>query len=108
MNEHETAEFLDVRRKAAEHIDSETAEVSWTYALIVDPYGIDPNVPEELHVVGRAYFARSPDSDIWVSFDDLQNAVAKELWKKYQRQLQFPAGLPETLDSIREDGEKGN
>src|SRR5215208_7073171 len=106
MNEHQRAEFLTIRRKAAEHIDPETAEVDWTYAIIGDPYGIDPDMPEELQSVGRAYFARSPNSDIWVSFDDVPQGVASQLWNKHRHQLAFPAGLTEALDVIRDSREK--
>ncbi len=43
-----------------------TAEVDWNYAQTSDPYGVDPDLPEELQQVGRAYFARRPGSDVWV------------------------------------------
>jgi hypothetical protein len=39
--------------------------VRW-YAQTLDPYGVDPDLPEELQQAGREYFARSPGSDVWV------------------------------------------
>ena len=87
-------EGLAIRKEAGLKIDPETAEVCWHYAQVVDPYGILPNVPEEDDCVGRAYFARSPESDVWVEFGDLPEATRNALWRKHKRQLAFPAGLP--------------
>jgi hypothetical protein len=75
-------EFLAIREEAGLKIDPETAEVYWHYAQVLDPYGIDPNLPDELRCVGRAYFARSPDSDGWVEFRDLPEATRDALWQK--------------------------
>jgi hypothetical protein len=44
-------------------------------------------------VIGRVYFARSPDSDIWVCFYDLPDATRKALREKHKGTLAFPAGL---------------
>ena len=85
-------EFVAIRKEAGLKIDPETAEVCWVYAQCGDPYGIDPNLPDE-YCVGRAYFARSPNSDIWVEFGDLPKTTRDELWQKHKRRLAFPAGL---------------
>jgi hypothetical protein len=85
-------EFLEIRRKAALEINPDTAEVMWWYAQTLDPYGVD-NLPEELQQVGREYFARSPDSDIWVCFCDLPQSVRDAQWEKHRSKLAFPAGL---------------
>jgi len=91
-----TVEYLNALRKAVGlHIDPETAEVEWTYAQTLDPYGDGLDLPEEYRCVGREYFARSPGSDIWISFDDLPKGVREALWKKHQSKLAFPAGLLE-------------
>jgi hypothetical protein len=87
-------EFLAIRKGAGLKIDPETAEVWWEYAHVLDPYGIHPNLPNEARCVGRAYFARSPDSEIWVEFGDLPEATRDALWEKHKRRLAFPAGLP--------------
>jgi hypothetical protein len=52
-------EWLALRKKAGREIDPETAEVMWVYAQTLDPYGIDPELPEECYSVGREYFARA-------------------------------------------------
>jgi hypothetical protein len=89
-----TAKYLKALRKAVGlHIDPETAEVDWVYAQTIDPYGDDPNLPEEYQQVGREYFARSPGSDVWIDFGDLPEATRDALWKKHRRKLAFPAGL---------------
>jgi hypothetical protein len=75
MTDRDVEEFLAIRRKAAQHIDPETAEVERDYGMDADPYGIDRDLPEELQQVARIYFARSPGSDIWVWFGDLPETV---------------------------------
>ena len=93
--------WLATRKKAGRKIDPETAEVMWTYAYDFDPYGIDPELPEELQQVSRNYFARSPGSDIWVWFGDLPRSTERALWEKHKASLAFPAGLPRDLLSGR-------
>jgi hypothetical protein len=75
-------QWLAIRKEAAHQIDPETAEVTWWYVQIMDPYGVDPDLPEEYEQIGRGYFARSPGSDVWVSFYDLPKATAEALWAK--------------------------
>jgi hypothetical protein len=60
--------WLATRKEAGLEIDPKTAEVFWTYAQTLDPYGVDPDLPEEYQQVRRAYFARAPGSDVWVWF----------------------------------------
>jgi hypothetical protein len=88
------AEWLAIRKEAALHIDPETAEVMWTWGETLDPYGIEPDLPNELRQIGREYFARSPGSDVWVWFGDLPDNIGDPLWEKHRYQLAFPAGLP--------------
>ena len=86
-------QWLAIRKEAGLKIDPETAEVEWTYAQTLDPYGVDPDLPEELQQIGREYFARSPGSDVWVCFYDLPEATRDALWKKHRSKLAFPAGF---------------
>jgi hypothetical protein len=74
-------QWLQVRKDAALLIDAETAEVAWWYAKTQDPYGVYPDDPPEYQVIGRERFARSPGSDICVSFQDLPDETLKKLWK---------------------------
>jgi hypothetical protein len=62
MTTEELSEFYLMRKKAGLAIDPLTAEVFWTYGQTMDPYGIDPNLPEEYPQIGRQYFSRSPES----------------------------------------------
>jgi hypothetical protein len=100
-NNSKTEQWLAIRKEAGLKIDPDTAEVDWSYAQTLDPYGIDPDLPEEYHQVGRAYFACSPGSDIWVWFGDLPDAVRTALYAKHRQSLAFPAGLEDmpTSDS---------
>jgi hypothetical protein len=74
-------EWLAERKREALLIDPETAEVVRIYGQTLDPYGVDPDLPEELQQVGREYFAQRPGSDIWVHFADLLDEVRKKLRK---------------------------
>jgi hypothetical protein len=74
-------QWLAVRKAEAKTIDSRTAEVDWNYAQVIDPYGVLGKIPDEHDCIGRAYFARNPGSEIWVSFDDLPDKTRDELWE---------------------------
>jgi hypothetical protein len=67
MTEEEIGQWLAIREEAGLKIDPETAEVDWTYAQTLDPYGVNQDLPEECWQIGREYFTRSPASDIWVA-----------------------------------------
>jgi hypothetical protein len=90
--------WLAIRKRAALKINPTTAEVDWRYGAVFDPYEIKLNgLPEELRVAGRVHFARSPGSPIWVSFDDLPDAVRDALWEKHGDKLALR--IPLRLDS---------
>ena len=91
-------EWLAARKRAGQSIDPETAEVDWWYAQTLDPYGIDPDLPDEYRQVGREYFAFDPNSEVWVHFGDLPDAIREALWRKHRSKLAFPAGLKGTTD----------
>jgi len=75
-------EWLALRRAEAKLIDPATAEIEWSYGQILDPYGLDPDLPDECYCVGRVYFARRPGCDISLCFCDLPDGVRKALWKR--------------------------
>jgi hypothetical protein len=58
--------------------------LTWCYAQTLDPYGVDPNLPEEYQCVGRESLVRRPGSDIWVWFGDLPNETLKRLREKHR------------------------
>ena len=86
-------DWLAIRKEEGLKIDPSTAEVSWCYAQVLDPYGVDAELPEECQCVGRAYFARRPDSEVWVWFGDLPAKSRDALWERHKSKLAFPAGL---------------
>jgi hypothetical protein len=95
-------QWLEIRKEAGPELDPETAEVTWSYAQTLDPYGVDPDLPEELHQVGRAYFTRSPGSDIWVWFGDLPDETRETLWRKINLDgLEEERKLPRQVDSLK-------
>jgi len=65
---HEAAMDKENRKKAGLEIDPETADVTVSWGDVCDPYGYFPGAAE---CIGRNYFARSPDGDVWVEFGDL-------------------------------------
>jgi hypothetical protein len=81
--------FQSIRKKAGKCIDPATPEVEWTYAQTPDPYGVDPDLPEELQQVGREYFARAPGSNVWVWFGDLPEATRSALWERISGSFDF-------------------
>ncbi|QDM25230.1 hypothetical protein FNL55_03080 [Tardiphaga sp. vice352] len=82
MNKPELKAWLTTRKEAGLNIDPQTAEVHWCYAQTLDPYGVCPQIPDELWQVGREYFARAPESDVWVEFGDLPDTTRTALWGK--------------------------
>jgi hypothetical protein len=74
-------QWLALRKDAALRIDPERVEVLWDYGQTLDPYGVE-DLPKEYWQVGRNYFARSPGSDVWVSFYDLPKVVCDRLWQR--------------------------
>jgi len=79
----ETNLWLEGRKEAGRKIDPNSADVEVTFwwAQVFDPYGVQ-DLPPEYECVGRSYFARSPDSGGWVSFYDLPKQTTDELWRK--------------------------
>ena len=74
--------WLAIRKEEAHRIDPETAKVDWEYGKILDPYGVNPDLPPEADCIGRIYFALNPGSDIWVSFYDLPKETYRRLCER--------------------------
>jgi hypothetical protein len=60
-------------------LDPATAEVTWWYAEISDPYGISDDSDG---CIGRVMFARAPDSELWISQYELPEATNDALAAK--------------------------
>lgn len=93
---------LNAERKAEGRlIDPQTAEVTWQYGEIIDPYGDDGLfLADKERQIGRVYFARDPQRRYWVAFQDLPPLTAAALWQEGQAKLAsrhaevtFPAGM---------------
>ena len=75
---------MEERRAAGLLLDPSTAEIDWNYAQTLDPYGDGlPLLPQE-DQVGREYFARAPDSDVWVSVHDLPDATRDAISQRFE------------------------
>jgi DNA N-6-adenine-methyltransferase Dam len=82
MTKEQREEWLMIRREAAAKIDPEMADVFWEYGSILDPYYLFERGDDWEDCIGRNYFARSPESDVWVFFGDLPAAVCNRLWER--------------------------
>ena len=80
-------EWLAIRRAAGQHIDPETAEMTWGWGQILNPYGVYDDISEEEDVIGRIYFARDPEVNVWVSFDDLPAEIRNKLRMKSEAEF---------------------
>src|SRR5262245_33944785 len=110
--------FLAIRKEAAKAINPATAKVRSAYGRAFDPYGVDSELPDELRdCIGWNYFARTPGSKVWVSFDDLPASVVHELTRRIERRdPDGPSPFDDDLPSpnrlvaeimARDDGEPG-
>jgi hypothetical protein len=79
--------YLAEAKAEALRIDPETAEVTFWWSDYDDPYGVYGRPIELCACVGREYFARNPDSDIWVWFDYLPEETLEKL--KHRRKPSF-------------------
>ena len=74
-----------LKEKAGRMIDVETCEIEWCFAQTLDPYGIEPDLPDDLWQVGRSYFVRSAESDGWVCAYDLPEDKRRALYARIKR-----------------------
>jgi hypothetical protein len=72
----------DEREQVGRRIDPSTARVFFLYAQTMDPYGDNPDLPEELQQVGREYFAVDPTEGIAVALHDLPEETRQALADK--------------------------
>jgi hypothetical protein len=75
-------QFHADRARLGKDIDPATAEITWWYGCDADPYGIRPDLPEEMQQVGRQRFARPPGGAVWICFDDLPPATIGALFDR--------------------------
>jgi hypothetical protein len=80
--ENKVKEWSAICKEAGKKIDPETAEVTRFSVHTVDPYGVYPYLYGEYCQIGREFFARAPDSEIWVWFGDLTSETRDKLHKR--------------------------
>jgi len=78
FNDNEHRALVAMRIAAGKLIDPQTAEITWRYACMFDPYNDGLDVPEELQQVGREEFVRTLGADSWVHVRDLPE-TAREI-----------------------------
>ena len=70
------------RQVVAARIDPATADVFFIYAQTLDPYGEEPDLPEEMRQVGREFFAADPGEGVAVWWGDLPTTTRVALEAK--------------------------
>jgi hypothetical protein len=78
---------VERRRQIGLTIDPATAETTFWWADVFDPYHI---LDEQYHggCVGRERFARNPGGE-WVDINDLPEPTRKALWERDGRKLVY-------------------
>jgi len=99
MTDDEYKAEIERRRQIGLTIDPTTAETTFGWYDLGDPYGIMGH-KYHLDCVGRERFARNPGATDWINFNDLPEATREALWKRDGRKLSFPYGLHPDDDVI--------
>ena len=76
------SEFHEFMKTEGGKIDPRSADVTWWYANVFDPYGL--GCAKEHYCVGRVFFARALGSPVWVEFGDLPDETCRVLWKRLE------------------------
>jgi hypothetical protein len=79
-------EWVASRKEAGRQIDVETCELGRWHAYDADPYGADPDLPEEMRQLGTNRFVRSPESRGWVCEDDLPPDKVTAMYDRIRRE----------------------
>jgi hypothetical protein len=77
-------DWLASRKEAALKIDPTTALISRAYVYPANPYGVYSEIPDYAKEVTDDYYARAPESKIWVYRGDLPKETAHALEKKHE------------------------
>jgi hypothetical protein len=88
MTPEEMQEWVASRKEAGRQIDIATCELGRWYAYDADPYGADPDLPEEMQQVGTNRFVRSPESRGWVCEDDLPLDKVEAMYDRIHREAE--------------------
>jgi hypothetical protein len=78
MEKLEIDEWFAIREAEALRIDPQTAELHVEWGGTLDPYGV-LGLPEGEDQIQPNYFARNPNSKIWVCFCDLPTETIEAL-----------------------------
>lgn len=91
------------REAIGKTLDPAELEVDFDYGYVLDPYGEDPDLPEEAQVSGRNFYAVDRKRGILLYFHDLPDATVEALRdmnnldEEYDRLRKVAAGLDERV-----------
>ncbi len=96
LTKEELQPWLASRKAVGAKIDIETCELGRWAACDCDPYGVRPDLPEEMQQVGTNRFVRSPESIGWVNEEDLPLAKVNAMYDRIERErLTYARAHPE-------------
>jgi hypothetical protein len=78
--------WLASRKNAGRLIDIDTCEIGCWYAYDADPYGLTPDLSDEMKQIGKNRFVRSAESHGWVCEDDLPLEKVKAMYDRIERE----------------------
>ena len=84
ISDAEYKRLMEERRAAGLSIDPSTAQIERWCAQTLDPYGDGLPLLPQAEQIGREYFARAPDADIWVSVHDLPDATRDAIRERFR------------------------
>lgn len=100
-NEMTVEQWLELRKQAGRKIDPATAIAGRFYTYTCDPYMVWKDIPGSMQQVGSEWFARSADSDIWVSFQDIPLEVQTVIWSRTQTTVRPLSPAPPLLRRVK-------
>ena len=74
----------ELRRQAGRAIDPKTAEAFSTFRQVIDPYNDLSEFTEETYCIGRFWFFKNPDSNVWIWEHDIPNEITDAVGRRLQ------------------------
>jgi hypothetical protein len=93
MTKEDQQQFYAARREAGVQIDPATAKIVLSATQILDPYGIEDDLPPEADCVGRVIFARAPNG-VWVSQYEMPRSTVDAIEARMDRELEEDKAWP--------------
>jgi hypothetical protein len=80
-------QWVASREEAGRVIDVQNCELGHWYAYDADPYGVNPELPEEMQQIGTNRFVRSAESNGWVWEGDLSPEKVRAMYHRIRKEV---------------------